>query len=378
MSITITPSPTYPVSGRTVKLAFVASTGTRVRLFIKSAPQDSKFAKELSDSAAQRVQVYSGDIATPFEFFPDVGGVYTFTAQEIQVPTFPGAFKGDTRGFIDIGGGTLGTEKVLGETDVTLNVGVRLLFQLGARPDLASLVLWVWGDTIHATTVALHGETTPAIINPVTPRSKTAAKSATVTSALAPLDGMTATTARGSDSTIATLVGNIWSRTMSHYASAVFHANADGDNIIGTAFLPNAIAPDSLNVFVNKALQSLKRHYTNDKDGTGVGSAAGSSYHKPGGTITSDFGNAALFQGVSSPDDTLNGIADAIRSYEAHRIDTTVHNSADNTNNISASVPQLITIMKTFMTATAASTPSAAVGDASGAALLKAWGAKVG
>lgn len=379
MSISITPSPALPASGRVVKIAFAASGGgSRVRLFITSAPSDSKFAKELSDSAASRVQVYSGDVATPFDFAPDVGGRYTFAAQEIQTPTFPGAFKGDTRGFIDIGGGTLGTEKVVGETAVTLDVGTRLLIPIGARPDIASLVVWVWGDTIHATTVALHGETTPILTNPSSPRAKTAAKSTSVIADLATLDGTPASDARGSDSTLATLIGQIWSKSMGHYSNATAHAHTDTDHTIDTAFLPNAIAPDSLNVFVNAALKSLTRHYENDKDGTGVGSAGTNSYHRPGGNTASDLGNALLFQGVSSPEDTLNAIADIVRSYEAHRVDTSVHNSADNTNNITATIPKLVTLARDFMTATAASTPAAAVGDSSGAALLKAWGAKAG
>jgi hypothetical protein len=347
-----------------------------VRLFVTSAPADSKLQKAITDSAAQRVELHEGDVATPFDFTPDAGGVFTFLAQEIQTPTFPGAFQGDTRGYIDTGGGTLGTEKILNETaGITLYVGTRISFAIGAQPDTATLVFWVWNDTIRATTTAVQGETSPAVINPKTPRSKAAANSQTVRDAVALLADMAAGTARGSDATLSALVVDIWNKTMGHYTNGTAHPHTDTYNQLGVSFLPNGMSPDAVSLFLNQALTSLRRHYTNDKDGTGPGSASGIEFHVSG---LSDLVNATLFRGVGAAPDQLNALADIVRSYEAHRIDTTVHNSADNTNTISATIPQLITIIRDFMTVVAASTPTAAVGDSSGASLFKAWGAKEG
>jgi len=379
MSVSFTVAPSFPVSGKSCRISFSASTGSRVRLFVTTAPASSKFTKELTDNGATRTQVYEGDVSAPFDFVPDVGGVYTFAAQEIQTPGFVGGFKGDTRAFIDIGGGTLGSEKILSpESTLTLYVGTRLSLRLGAGGDTATLAFWVWNDTIRATTVAVHGEATPAVLNPRSERAKTAARSSTVLSAVAGLVGLTAQAARGSDATLRALLDNVRTVASLHFGNAAAHANADSDNQIGTELLPNALAPDSLAPFMNDALTRNRSHYTNDQDGTGPGSAGSSSYHKIAGNIVPDYGNATLFRSVASPEEALNAIADLIRAHEAHRVDTTVHTAADNTYVVSATIPQLITVMRKFLESVAKSTPTAALGDSSGAALLKAWGAKEG
>jgi hypothetical protein len=258
---------------------------------------------------------------------------------------------------------------------VSLHVGRRVTFKLGRQPDTATLVFFVWNDTIRATTLAVHGETTPTVINPSTPKAKTAANGTLVLDTVEELIDATVESARGSDTTLGLLAYNIWNATTGHYGTLTdgIHSAADNDNIVGTSYVPTTLSPSSLEVYVNQALNSLRRHMTNDGDGTGAGSAS-SSYHVSG---IADWGHVPLMTGVHGPEDTYIGLSECVRCYEYHREETTVHNGfADEVNTINTTPPTIMSIEIEFLIVLASSSPDPAVGEASGVALMLAWGAR--
>lgn len=372
---TLASLPQHPIPALQADIVFTLTQANTnfVRVWCATAPTGSKLDTELkkSDATSPRVRVYEGAGGSnqPWQFTPDVGGTYSLFAQEYTKGTaFTGGYDGDTRA-------NQVETKVGSEASLSLYVGQKLSCQVGTSQDHATLTFYVFNDTIRQTTIATHGVATPSLDAPNSPRAKTAVRTSAVTSAVNALisSPTTAENARGTDTQIATLIADIWNKTMGHYVNATVHPHTDTFNAIGVSFLPNAIAPDSVPLFLNQALKSLKQHYTNDKDGTGPGSASGVEFHKSG---LSDLVNATLVRNANDGNDDLNALADIVGSYEAHRVDTTVHNSADTTNNISATVPPIIDIMRKFLAAVRASTPGAAAGDSSGAALLRAWGFK--
>lgn len=370
---TLAALPQYPVPALVADVVFTLTQASTnfVRVWCVTAPTGSKLDTELkkSDATSPRVKVYEGTGGSnqTWQLTPDVGGTYSLVAQEYAKGTaFTGGYDGDTRA-------NQVETKVGSEASLALYVGQKLTCQVGTSQDHATLTFYVFNDTIRQTTIATHGIATPSLDSPTSPRAKTAVRTAAVSAAVTALIGVTAENARGSDTAIATLVADIFNKTAGHYVLGTAHPHTDTYNAIGVSFLPNAIAPDSVPLFLNQALKSLKQHYTNDKDGTGPGSASGIEFHKSG---LSDLVNATLVRSANDGNDDLNALADIVGSYEAHRVDTTVHTTADTTNTINAAIPPIIDIMRKFFAAVRASTPGAAAGDSSGAALLRAWGFK--
>lgn len=368
MAIAFTPSPTYPTTKKPVHLDFVATEGgAAVRLFCTDAPLGSKLREQITGSSASRVQVHEGDIATPFEFNADASGVYTFVAQEIQKPTFAGGFKGDPRALIDVGGGALGTQKVLGETVLRLNIGTRLTMPLGVGQDVATLVLWVWEDTIRSTSVALHGETTPAVVNPSSAVATTAALSASVLTALAALYDEAAVLAVGS---FVTMISTARAAINLHLADTATHYTADTSNTIPPA-ISYSNSKGSTPKAVAKMVELLRAHMSTDmRDGATSSFGPGSGdWHQYAGFNMSDGVNAMI---AGQPTDVASAVvafADLWRAYEAHRVDAFVHQAPDETNSLTA-LPPLFEVHRAFLESVQSISPTPAASENPGAPVL--------
>jgi hypothetical protein len=356
--ITITTSPEFATTTQPPKLTFTASAGgKRVRLFVTGAPVGTKLARQLAEAGATvdnpaRIEVFEGDVSAPFAFQPELPGAYALLAQEIQVPTFRGGFKGDTRGLLNVGAGK-GTEKVLGETETILYIGQRVTLPLGVPPHTATLALWVWGDTVRPTTIELHGEVTPAAVEPSSHTARTAVSSVTVDDALEALGNKTASEIfyGGTDSD--TRIDAMIDVVNAHLADTGVHVAADAVNTIAAAWkTPGGKA--GLPEAITKIVDSLSRH------------------------MATDAANGGAASGQGSGDWHLGAFADVWRAFEAHRLNTQVHLTAD-TVNVLPPLPLLLEVYRAFLDVTSSIEPTPAPDENPGATLfVHAQGAQLG
>jgi hypothetical protein len=350
---TVSTVPVLLVPARQAQVRFqrTGSGSTYVRAWCSVAPEGSELAVKLKEQTAQRVLVYEGDGGdnAPWRTQFDRGGAYTLILQEY------------VKGAAPYGGGYQNSPdsapaetKVGGEVTAVFFVGQRMTTTLGVSPDSATLVVWVWDETIRQTTIAAQGEASPAVTaeNP-TPKARVAMTSAGVTSAVAALVDQTATVI-GASSYIPTLLEAI----ADHMGSASSHATPDTVNP-----LPASLAADPgqhLDDTVTAALASLKRHMNNEGDPAagppfGAGSA---SFHS-----RIDQVNAPIVSGGRGQAAAYLGLADLWRSYEAHRV-SSVHLAPDTTHPL-VTPPKLLATHIAFLAALAAATPSTPPGQSS-------------
>jgi hypothetical protein len=327
--VSLTSRPTYPVPGRQVTLTFGGADPSTnfVRLWATSAPVGSPERAALDEAQlaagdVARVSFHEGDTTESFQRTFEVGGVYTLAAQEY------------TRGASTYGGGYDGSpdaypsETKLGsEVTLTIYVGARLVCTIGTRRHgQAQLVVHVWNDAIRATTLREHGEFTPALINPTTDLVRQAAEASTVQAKLDALDAELWSALLGVDDLIADMVGTIGA----HFANAAPHDIADTDNTAELSALPSTAASYATTAAIRRAartvLEAFGRHSSN-RDNQG----ATNDYH-----ADADLLNLAIADAPGEGVSSYLAIADAYLSYEAHRQDTTAHNSADATNTLTA------------------------------------------
>lgn len=374
---TITTQPAYPVPNRPVGVKFTKTNATAdyVRVWITDAPVGSKYRKELDDSGQSRQQVHEGDnlsVWRPADI--DKGGTYRLTVQEYTrgATTYGGAWLGDPNA-------APSETKVGSEYNLSLYIGQRMVMTCGVGGDTANLVLYVWNDTIRATDLSSHGEATPAIIEPSSPRAASAMAATAVRSALTALVDVTAATAIG---TVSTVVSNIVTKWNAHLTQASVHQNNDSDNSISNEY-SQAPTPATLADSVSYILNRVRRHYTNDGD-FGPGTAGTDPTADPPDTTTApyhdvagkggavfDYTNMPLFESVGDVGDAYRALADLFRSYEAHRVSTDVHDAADSTNSLTA-LPVLLAVHQQFFTQLAAISPTVPDTQSTAAVLLMA------
>jgi hypothetical protein len=345
---TLTVTPSFPAPQRPARLRFdLQQTGANfVRVWCVSAPTGSKLRADLDTGERERIPFYQGGggVAREHEFTPEVGGAYLFVAQEYA------------KGASDYGGGYEGdpnanpSETALGsETNLTLRVGKRLVQTIGVAPDTATLVLHVWGDRVRSTSVAVHGERTPAIVSPATPKASIAAGATTVQAALASLVGEAAATALDSPSAV---TDDLINRFNAHRTQGSIHASNDTDNSVRVSLL-NPTSPAGVTESANELFRMLRNHMRNAKDeAPQTGSTV---YH--GSPARADLGNLMISSPASDPATTMALIADMHRAYEAHRASTAHHSPADTTN-VASALPKLFLVHRHFVDSLRAATPS--------------------
>jgi len=339
MSITVTRN-VNPVAGQPVSVTLTPTTGNYVRVWCSAAPLGSSVQTRIDAEATERVLLHQGPSATPWDVTLDLPGQYVLSLEELTV------------GATDYGGGYSGspdsysTETLLSTTAYSLTVGRRLTCRVGTSRDSATLVLHVWGTTVQATTLAVHGESSPALIDPTTPRASNAILSATVVAQLAALAGVAATTLAGNPTTV---FGDIRTQFNAHLSHAG-HAASDTHNSVVASYASPSV-PDQMATSIGELQRRLRQHMTND-DGTGIGSDV---FHTAG-----DNTNSLL---DTTPGDILSNaiaLADCWRAYEAHRVMlSSVHSSSDSVNDCAA-LPALLNLHRLILAELAKQTPTAA------------------
>ena len=367
-------SPEYPPPGREVTFT-VSLSGDEtdyVHIWVTDAPVGSELRGRLDDSKdpRRRIHVYSGrgGSSDPFRYTFDRGGKYTLVAQEVirGASDFGGGYQGDPDG-------DLGVENEGNPGDITVYIGERLTSTIRAGSDSVDLVLWVWNDTIRATTRGVHGEESPAIVKP-TPSARELAviESADVQTTLSALVDVAVSTALGTvSSTLGNGTGGIVKEFNDHLAQASVHQNNDTENAIPTG-LASTSGAKSLKQAINEILPRVRNHYLNDAAYgadplIGAGRDTG-DYHNVSGKVNDNL-NLPIIDGAASEEDAYWALADLWRSHEAHRTSTSVHDAADSTNTLS-SLPALLAVAKEIFTVWSSTNPTAPSTVSSGATKL--------
>lgn len=330
---TLSYSPSLPIPKQRTTVTFTNSAGGDfLRVWCTVAPTGSELYGRINDSKdpRTRVAVHEGSSGSTWSQAFDRGGKYTFVVQEyIKGSGYGGGYEGDPAGSDN-------EEQIGSESTLYVYVGQRLTQSVGPNTDRCSLALWVWNATIQETTLAQHGEDSPALVanGTPTPKAKTAMESATVSTALASLVGQLASTALGAPFDVANYI-ECWNW---HIAGAAQHADADDSNTIPVG-LGSANTPKEFAQFLSFAINAARHHMTNDNAGLPVdavpartGGYDSGNYHEDSdGDTIGDWGNLPLVQGASSLDEAYGAFADLHRCFEAHRQSTTVHSQSQDT-----------------------------------------------
>jgi|GEM_PF-4775969 len=245
----LSPAPAFPIKGMACRIAFTALDPTTnvVTLVAVSAPEGSAIAAKLTAAEGQRVEEYSGRAADPWDFKPDFGGVYTFRLEESLVTTTAPRFEDDTLG--------APLPEPITWAFVSLYVGESVRIQLGSNPDQAALLLYVWNATIRATSVAVHGVLSPAVVDPKSSAAETAIGDPALLQAIGELVEMPAETLLGS---FATDFQNVRAAYSTHIANASYHDNSDTDNAVGASWATSTLKSSAAGV--NQLWQALRNH----------------------------------------------------------------------------------------------------------------------
>lgn len=359
-------TPTYVIPARPALVVFsFASIANYVRVWCTVAPEGSELANRIAANKLNRALVYQdeGGPKHPWRYTFDKGGKYTFLVQEYEKGNhWGGGYEGDPRG--------APTETKLGaEVALTLYVAQRLTQELGAGPDKATLVTYAHNDRIVETTVATHGEKTPAIVNPTSDRAKTASATAAVTSAAATLIGSTSSTLFGS---IGTTVDDFIAKFAAHAGDAAYHETADSQTDLSQDYA-GSTSLGGIAKALNKVRARLGQHMVNSKENA----PANPEYALPGGIDIHVQGNEyfdlkntllPVTADENNPATIYQAMGDFFRAYEAHRV-ASMHDAADNTN-VLTTIGYVPELHRQFMTSLAAISPTAQPGQSSVAALL--------
>jgi hypothetical protein len=363
VTITLTSDPIYPVPGAVRLTATVSADANFLRLWVTDAPRGSRYLRNIetrSTAQAARVLAVEVDAGAQFELDLDVGGRYTFAGQEYDrgASTHGGGYSRDPDAFP--------SEVVRGaEQTITLDVGQRLVSPIGAPAyGTADLVLWVWTNHIRSTTVERHGELSPAIAGQRTDRAHTAARAATVDTALAALIDVTAATAIGD---LQALHADLRTKVPAHFnnTGGAYHNTVDSNNDTEIEQLPVGPATPEGYVFSAEILRRrLHLHMSNDlSDST-------RQYH--GATPKPDWEHAlmAIPPGAANMSTALAAYADVAEQYKVHIAATAYHAVVDGTNGLTAATPPLADVHRLFLAAQRAYAPTAAPDVNPAAALL--------
>jgi len=359
---TMTLDPTYPVPRSKVRVTFTPTGigANFVRVWVTDAPTGSAYRNQLDKAATNQLMVFESSVPVWETGNFDLGGTYVLSVQEYsRGSSYGGRFEGDPNTAI--------SETPVGAAStLSVYIGQRVTCTLGVGADKAKFVIWCWNDTIRATTTAVHGELSPAIINPTSSRALAAMNDPAVKSMFQYFDGSTATSVIGSP---ASIISDLITKYEAHRTQATVHAANDGANTISAGY-KEAPSPSTYPQILSEIARKFRQHMTND-----VGSAAVSPT-QPGvnsgafhGSSKVDWTNLPAVQSIGQLSEVFAGLGDLLRAYDAHRT-STIHNNQDTTNTL-ASLPVLITLHKYFSAALAALTPTIPPTKSSAAVLLQ-------
>lgn len=361
---TISTIPDRAVPRRNTAITFTKTNAAAdyLRVWLTDAPVGTPERAQIEDSGFGRILFHEGDSGSRKEFVPQKGGKYRLVTQEYTLisGSHGGSYENDPNA-------APRETKVGSESNVTLTIGQRMVMECGASPDVADLVLFVFDDTIRATSLDIHGETTPVIKGGSTNRANMALATTAVRTAVSGLVDVTVATAIG---TVSTILSEMVTDFNAHLDEASVHANDDTDNDLDSGF-GSAPTPAEMARIVTALLRSLRQHLLNDNgQGPGTagtdpatGDATPDPYHS-----AFDYTNLPLFESASGPE-SYRALADIWRSYEAHRANATIHDAADSTNTLTA-LPALLAVHSAFFSQLAAISPTVPDTQTSGAVQL--------
>jgi len=346
VSVTATTTPAYPVGGRDISVDFTATTAANyLKGFFTDAPIGSALKTELVKTGASRLPAFATDTGKTWIFTgdkADVGGVYTLQVEEYTKGTaYGGGYQGSPASFA--------TETILATSTVQIFVGQKVTQKIGVGPDTATLTLFVFNDTSRPATEDAQGFTAPLIDDTKSKKALTAALNPGVMTAVA---GLSNQNAGGLVGDLNTILGNMIIKSRLHMQSATYHAAADADNQIPTAFL-NPKSPEGLKRSGAEFLRRLDQHMRNDNGGgtpsvpltPGTGGAA---YHVVSATNVADWQNALLITSTGDALDTFAAIADGWRAMTAHLGNLDVHLVADAAD-LPDPLPPLLNVHRLFL-----------------------------
>ncbi len=364
---TFTCDPAYPVPKRGVSIRFAVAEANAdyVRIWCVSAPTGSKLNAEIEKTSLSRVQVFEGDADaawTTGDF--DKGGCYVLLAQEYKrgASSYGGDFDGDRNA-------APSEQKYGSETTLNLFIGQKMTQLVGFGGDTSTLVLWVWDETIRPTSLGVHGEVSPAIVDGTTPRAQSVMRSEDVRLAVAALANVTAASAIGN---LTAILADIRAKFTAHRTQGTVHSANDADNVVSAAY-GREPTPQTMTQFASELLRKLRQHIQNDAGGAsnlaGVNSRA---YH----TDDVDWTNLPVFQSGGGASQSYAAVADLWRAYEAHRLSETtsggVHANPDTINALVSIDGTILNVHRHYLAALAALTPSIPATQSTAAVLLAA------
>lgn len=372
MPATVATFPTYAVPGRKTSVIFTPANGNAnfVRVWATTAPEGTAIRKQIDASKLNRSLVFEGRAGAdhPWRHTFEKGGAYTLLLQEYERGnSWGGGYDRDPRG--------APSETTLGsEQSLTLYIAQRMTQTLGVNPDTATLVVYVVNDTIRETVAAVHGEATPAIVDPSSDKANIAASDATVLTQLATL--------KDDDVWFAAVftnfldVNGFMDDFMAHAASASFHQSADAHADLASFKVPAAgqNEPSAAADPINKLRERYSLHIRNS---TVASPTPGSvtTHNQSSQFIDSTNELLPITADAGDPTTVVAAMADWLRAYERHRV-AAMHETTDSTNSAATTSP-LVTLHRRFLEALVA-VPTAGLpaipGQSSGATLLKATG----
>lgn len=375
---TVRPIPT-PGKLQDVRFALSGVGANFIRVWCTAAPPDSALAKQLAAKASSRVQVYEGPggADAPWRYTFDKGGVYTFTAQEYtQGGRWGGGYEGDPRGAV--------TETRIGAEFTTLSVCVaqRLTQKLGFGDDTATLLLYMLDDRVVQTYAGVHGEDSPAIIEPTSDAARNASNTLAMTNAIRLLVGASSSTALGDIGvTVNEMIDKFTTHTSGGHPSLLthYHQNDDDQTDLSLSFDTSAATSlVGIATAINKLRQRFSQHILNSKSND----PTHPEYQLPGGILIHDQGglrfdtqNALLSitANEAAPDSIYAATADFYRAYTAH-INAPMHEVTAGGNVGITTATGILWVHVQFLSALQVIAPTPAPGQSTGASRLISQG----
>ena len=377
MPATVTTKPTYAIPTRQSRVIFTPADGSCnfIRVWATLAPEGTAIDDQIKKSKLSRALVYQGP---PRELFPwrytfEQGGKYTLPLQEyVRGNSWGGGYEGDPRG-------APSETQLGGEQGLELYIAKRLTQRLGFGEDTATLVIFLHNDTVVQTLEGVHGEQTPAIIDPTSERAAAAATAAASVTAMNQLVGLTSFSVLNQPGSV---VDGYIDDFVSHAQSGTHHQTADVQADL-EEYAAGLI--DGTWDAIARAVVKLRRRFElhllnareNDPDNPGDVLPGSVLIHSQGGR-TFDNVNTLLPLSVSANDPAtiFAAMGDFWRAYEEHRV-ASLHETPDTTFNLSTP-SGLLRMHREFMTSLAAAAPEPGQGMTTGAARLVGGGFEEG
>ncbi len=314
MSVSITTLPTFLLSGKRARITATATVGNRIKISCTAAPVGSALRADLDQDQRTRIEVAEIDSGKPFDL-PldkfDVAGIYRLHVEEIRHKTWTQGYdrQRPPAGYVE--------DAIVSTGQDQLFFAPRLTSPVGTQEHRGELVLYVDEDNqIAKTTVEMHGEATPAIVSSSpTTQFATVLEDPNVRAALTALVSQDVNTALGDTTAI---VSDLVTKTRAHTALAAgIHDIGDADNRVPVQFA-SPMAPKDLPAYVSLHLQYMRRHHEN-QDASGVYAAG--AYHKPSGTLKTDYANMPIIDAVGSLAEAYAALAELWRCHTGHVAD---------------------------------------------------------